>query len=176
MSERYVLVRNLYDQQGFVLLPGGLPAPVRRSCLKIAEQADQASAWVRGDESDHAWEELSLEEPFDIAALLLELGLHDLLDQPKRTTQWLNRYSGGQYIPAHRDAAGDAHLLFLVSQPTGVEGGQLWLGSEDHVLPMGEGDVVLFPASKILHGMTPMTLGASGCRMTLNARLWIETR
>lgn len=165
------VLRKLYGEQGFVVLPGALPEQIRKACLISAEQADQRRSWVKGDDSDQGWDELSINEVFDPSVSLSGIDLRDLVPLG-RNTQWINRYRSGQFIAGHKDAAGDAHLLFVIQQPKHAEGGRLWIGSQTNTLPIGEGDAVLFPAAKVMHGMTPMQAPDGASRMTLNVRLW----
>lgn len=167
------LLQHLFLEQGFVVLPSAVPAQIKLACFDLAQRADQRGGWIKGDESDHAWDELSLDPGLDVSSLVHGLDLLHLVPV-KRSTQWINRYVGCAFIPEHKDAAGDAHLLLVIEQSeVSCGGGQLWIGEEARVIPMGEGDAILFPAAKVVHGMTPMDASVGAKRMTLNARLWV---
>jgi hypothetical protein len=169
-EEETPLLRQLFQKQGFVVFANAVPAWLRDYCERTILETEAAGLWQSGDDSDHAWQEVMLRTPLDLESFFDTLGIASALDPVRRTSQWINRYIGKQFIPGHRDASGDAHLLFLI-QERPAEAGRLWLGSEERPIPIGPGDAVLFSASTTLHGMTAPLQAME--RVTFNVRLWL---
>lgn len=163
----------LYRQQRFVLIPGCITNTVVRRCLALVSDLNQPK-WRNGDNSSHSWKELSGPSLVELNTIVPSHRLEAILHRKLRASfQWLNVYSGCQFIPGHRDAGGDAHLLACISVPRPDEGGQFWLDRKNRIIPLGVGDVLLFEANNLLHGTTPMSLDCNTKRVTLSTRLWL---
>jgi hypothetical protein len=142
----------LYQQQRFSLIPG-IARDAISKCLRFIESV-KAEDWRNGDDSVHSWSELSGPCIIDLDVLADADVLSGIIGAKVRASfQWINVYRSGQYIPGHRDAGGDAHLLSCIRVPSVQEGGQLWLGEESEVIPLGAGDGVYYskrPASRMV--------------------------
>src|SRR5262249_17854448 len=71
----------------------------------------------------------------------------------QRLGGWINRYKVGEYIPAHKDAAGNANLAISLHHPPRENGGTLLVEDESGRQPvfLETGDAVLFLATKLMH-------------------------
>lgn len=170
-SDRHA-ARLLYQQQHFCLLPG-IAKGIISKCLRLIESV-RPGDWERGDDSVYSWRELSGPTLIDLGAFIDTDVLSGILGAKTRaSSQWINVYKSGQYISAHRDAGGDAHLLACISVPHLQDGGQFWLGQESEIIPLGAGDALLFEAARFMHGTTPIRPGSAAVRITLSTRLWL---
>lgn len=163
--------RILYQQQHYCLMPG-IARGIISKCLRLIESV-KFDDWKCGDDSVHSWRELSGPSLIDLDAITDANVLSGILGAEVRASfQWINVYKSCQYIPTHRDAAGDAHLLACISVPPLQDGGQLWLAEESRIIPLGPGDALLFKAARLMHA--PIQPGSAAVRMTLNTRLWLK--
>lgn len=71
------------------------------------------------------------------------------------TKQWLNRYSTGQFINAHKDTTGDYQAVLCLVAPPPENGGALVLDGIGSV-HLNSGDLLLFRAAEILHWTLPL--------------------
>jgi hypothetical protein len=155
-----------------VVLPNWVDASFIEACRNFVENSD-GNEWGQGDNSAHSWKEWAGEMPFDIPKSLSLNLIGRILGKPIiRYVQWFNVYTRGQFIPSHRDISGDAQLNVCIEVPSVSHGGQLWLNSSECIVPMGVGDVLLFGASAIPHGTTPVDGDDTTRRVVLNVRLW----
>jgi hypothetical protein len=164
------LARALFARHRAVLMIDLVSQRFIEKCLVLIRSSDLAT-WTAGDDTQHSWRELTrrslfrLEEVTSVKAIASILGW-----RVRRSFQWINYYGPGQYIPSHRDAAGDAHLLIGISVPPLEFGGQLWLERKSRLVPLGVGDALLFEASRIRHGTTAVLARANVPRVTFNIR------
>lgn len=167
---------KLFSKQSFCLLPGYANEETIASVLSAVE-AIEPTRWHAGDESCNSWNELSGAELGDIGDVVDMEGLSEILGARIRTSvRWINSYSSGKFISAHRDASGDAQLLLVLMAPDMAEGGQFWIGNENNLIPLGAGDAVLFLAHQLEHGTLPIHALSRAKRITLNIRLWLENK
>jgi hypothetical protein len=169
-----VLAKMMFAEHHMVIIPGLLRKSALQSYLECMQLNFSDEHWVRGDMSKHSWRE-SPQIRVEHWDRELHFGLlSKILDAPIRhSTGWFNVQEMGQYISAHRDAGGDAHLLIGISVPELSAGGQLWLERKDLLVPVGSGDAILFRAADVLHGTTPIR-DKHRRRITLNIRLWTK--
>ena len=146
--------RLLYQRQQYVVMPGYITDQFVADYRKWFEDSI-LSLSILGDESDHSWSEIPEPTLSSIKYIVDTEVLEAILERPIQSwAQWINVYSSAQFIAGHRDAGGDAHLLICIEVPNFSDGGQLWLSSEDNVIPVGSGDAVLFDARGVFHGTT----------------------
>jgi hypothetical protein len=162
----------LYKKQGFVLLPDCIPQSMVISCKKwsLGHAVERS---VPGNDEGHSWTEIPGPTPFPVHTLIEPYKLNAILSHKvERCVQWVNIYSEGQYIEAHRDAGGDSSMLTCVSAPSGEHGGHLWLHEKANLIPMAEGDCIIFDAKNIRHGTTTLSNEAKCKRIILATRMW----
>ena len=75
--------------------------------------------------------------------------------------RWLNVYRPGDRVPPHCDAVGDLQFLLCLQGPQSPKtGGQTFIG--DTIVPLQTGDALLWRATTLVHGMTPIASDAFG--------------
>jgi hypothetical protein len=163
--------RTQYALQGFtIFLNAARPAFLRQMAAIVALAREEDL--IKGDESPHAWKEVAIDPPLALPDMIAELSFADLLgSEPDRMAHWLNVYEPGEFIDAHADAGGDVQLMIPVEMPPPGEGGALWLGTMQRILPVAVGDVLLFAAHRLLHGTTAVQAGR---RISFNGRIWLR--
>ena len=166
----YEFYRTQLARQGFTILLNG----ARPEFVADALQTTSNTCWEKltlGDTSTHSWREIALMEPIPNEYLLREVDIAKIIGaKPANLSQWINIYGPGEYIAGHRDAGGDIQLVIPLELPPPDGGGELWIGGEDRRLPIGVGDVLVFAASKLLHGTNPIR---EGRRISFNSRMWL---
>jgi hypothetical protein len=164
--------KNEFSRQQFTVIAAPENDALVNSALDMIKSGDMGE-WVPGDDSSHSWRESSGPLPFAISALLpFELATAIVGRPIARHVEWFNVYGEGEFIAGHRDADGDFQMLIGIAVPPISNGGQLWLGHRDAIIPMRRGDLLLFEAAKLVHGTTPIVKGAGIQRVTLNVRMW----
>ncbi len=110
------------------------------------------------------WDEQGLQRPFfeidgfpaskDLEALVCSItGIKEL--DAHRTKAWINRYVASDYVPTHKDAEGDTQLVLCLQElPDNELGGELYINNKR--IKLKTGDAVLFSASQLPHGVTPI--------------------
>jgi len=166
--------RKNYLINRWTLLRGCIAPDVIGICKKFVRNSP-LGVWVAGDSTPTSWRESLNGPPFKVCdALPMEL-ISDVTGIPiARTAQWINVFSASEFIPEHKDAAGDAQILIVIEVPPISHGGQLWLHAPDTIVPAAEGDMLLFQASTISHGTTPILPTSPHRRISLNIRLWLS--
>jgi hypothetical protein len=72
-----------------------------------------------------------------------------------------------QLLPYHRDAGNLAESWSaMIGARSKVDGGHLYLPEYDVTLDVGHRSLVAFPGATITHGVTPMSVGRGGWRVT----------
>lgn len=71
---------------------------------------------------------------------------------------WVSRYSVAEYINPHRDRSGTIQLLLCLQAPPRTNGGILCIehAGKRMEAPLGEGDAIVFQATRLLHYTTPL--------------------
>lgn len=164
--------RLSFAENGFVLVPRAAPAKLLEACQSFVSSSDD---WVSGDESAHSWQESEGQLPSGICALLPLSLFKEVADASiMRHVAWINVFGRGEFIPAHKDAGGDVQLLICLEAPDEENGGHLWLDTPERLVLMEAGDALLFRASQIRHGTTPVSPLQTKRRVTLNVRAWAK--
>jgi len=162
--------RTTYRVQGYVLLPRHASAILIHECRNYVAAAPPGT---KGDQSNHAWWESDSALPSKIVRQIPLRVLSDVIcESITNHVAWINVFSSGEFISAHRDASGDAQMLICVDAPLPELGGQLWVGNVTNTVVMTSRDIVIFQASKLEHGTTPIIAEDGECRVTLNVRVW----
>ena len=166
----YEFYRAQLTQQGFTIILNGARPEFVINALEFASNTCRKEL-TPGDTSSHSWTEFSLTAPTSNEDLLSEIDIAKIIGtEPTCISQWINIYEPGEYIAGHRDAGGDIQMMIPLELPTSNGGGELWIGDEGRLLPIGVGDVLVFAASKILHGTRPIRKGR---RVSFNSRMWL---
>jgi len=127
---------------------------------------------IGGDESTHSWREFPLAASDLPSEPVLKEYLASVLPLASiRIVHWLNIYRVDEYIEAHVDAGGEAQLMIPIEIPPSGGGGEIWIGANERLLPLGVGDALLFAAHRVQHGTTKVL---DGQRVSLNARMWMH--
>jgi|GEM_PF-2488984 len=147
----------------------------QKQTAQCRHYVETISSWTAGDCSHESWQETSGKIPADImSGIPQDLVVGVCGQRVSNQVQWFNLYRNGQFIRGHRDAAGDLQMLFCIEAPPASEGGQLWLNKVSNVIEMHPGDLLLFKASKLLHGTNLIASHSQSRRLTLNVRLWLD--
>ncbi len=162
--------RRQYQCFGYTVFTNLIADGLVKAMIERLQSAKTADL-VAGDESAHSWRELPLEvtdfpDPMPWQTQVLEV----LGDAPTKAVHWLNIYRENEYIGAHVDAGGEAQLMIPIEMPPAGSGGEIWIGSRGHIVPLSVGDVLLFAAHRKRHGTTKV---AQGTRVSLNVRMWL---
>lgn len=116
------------------------------------------------------WEEYALASDHEIVTLFSSTQVIQLtanitrLDSPVSDLLcWIARYRRGEYIDRHTDNAGTVQLLICLAAPPSENGGALFLapGPNEHRYVLRAGDAILFTATTIEHGTTPLRPSAT---------------
>lgn len=73
-----------------------------------------------------------------------------------------------QVLPYHRDSGNLAGSwsAMIGARSSGVDGGHLYLPEYDVTLGVGNRSLICFPGADVVHGVTPLTVGANAWRVT----------
>lgn len=128
--------------------------------------------WELGDQSNHSWTERCLKED-ETPSIFAEVPLANMIAKvSKSAVAWVNIFHEGEWIAAHKDSAGDLQMILGIDIPVEHDGGQFWIQSEDFIIPLQTGDILVLDATQHIHGTTPVGSSASS-RMTVNIRFWL---
>lgn len=143
---------------GFHMFPERVtPHQLERVMLEIASRPHRRTPLSRRNRTVW-WDEIEVPGDPETAGLLLSGGIRTGLAAEFPPIQdavfWANRYGPGEYIPRHKDRAGDLQLLLVVKVPADEEaGGTLSLHFRGNPVPIPQnpGQILVFRASRTPH-------------------------
>ena len=163
------MIRDLYERERHVLLPGLLPADQAARLANLTVVLPSRRVTVQSDQPSE-WDELTVEPGSELHSVLLHDPARAKVLEALAAGEfgnvkcWANRYRAGEWIARHRDASGTVQLLVCLRAPADETcGGILHLAPPAGPLacPLGPGDAVLWEATTIEHWITPLVATAA---------------
>jgi hypothetical protein len=177
-------LRNSYGRRRWAVVPhfidphdlAGLVEEVLSAPAKRVTVGDKAQWWT-----EHTVAQTSALGRRFTSGCLAEMAARvagvPLQGKPR---MWAQSYQTGEWIPWHRDSAGDIQLMVCLALPPRACGGLFLLREGEAVVEpaLRPGDAVLFEAARLSHSTTPLvTTSAEPAprRVTAVARFFAET-
>jgi alkylated DNA repair dioxygenase AlkB len=158
-------IREQYERERYVLLPGLLPEPTAERLALATVDLPSRRVTVASPEYTQ-WDELDVKPRPELTHVFLsEPVVGIVLDAIGRTSVadnevlcWANRYRAGERIAPHRDGSGTVQCLVCLKAPIESRGGVLHLDTTAgaRACPLAPGDAVVWEATTIEHWITPL--------------------